>query len=160
MTTHALGKRAALMACKQSYTFYQLCAQGEPAIMSKKKGQTRVYIYPEWCKGCGVCAAFCPGKVMEMNHQGKAEVVREDDCVNCGFCELHCPDFAISVVMKNGTKPIPGTDFCPGVHSPLPHQPEDGKSGCTPSSQAAAGKADEGKSASHLDGENAGKGAA
>lgn len=72
--------------------------------MSKKdKGNSSVTIYPDWCKGCGICIAFCPGKVIEMGSQGKAEVVREQDCINCGFCELHCPDFAISVVPKNGT---------------------------------------------------------
>jgi 2-oxoglutarate ferredoxin oxidoreductase subunit delta len=62
-----------------------------------KKGQTRVVVYGDWCKGCGICAAFCPGSVMEVSVLGKAVVVREDECINCGFCELHCPDFAISV---------------------------------------------------------------
>lgn len=68
--------------------------------MSKKKGQAKVTIYPDWCKGCGICAAFCPSKVLELWPDGKAHVVREEDCVNCGFCELHCPDFAISVTPK------------------------------------------------------------
>ena len=67
-------------------------------MAKKKKGTTTVTIYPDWCKGCGICAAFCPAQVLEMDPQlGKARVVREDDCINCGFCELHCPDFAISV---------------------------------------------------------------
>lgn len=68
--------------------------------MSKKKGQSKVTIYPDWCKGCGICAAFCPAKVMELGADGKAHVVREEECVSCGFCELHCPDFAISVAPK------------------------------------------------------------
>ncbi|WBF69264.1 4Fe-4S binding protein [Desulfovibrio subterraneus] len=63
----------------------------------KKKGQTLVCVYPDWCKGCGICVAFCPGKVLEMSALGKAEPVRPEDCINCGFCELHCPDFAISI---------------------------------------------------------------
>jgi 2-oxoglutarate ferredoxin oxidoreductase subunit delta len=70
------------------------------AVMSKKKGQAKVTIYPDWCKGCGICAAFCPSKVLELRPDGKAHVVREEDCVNCGFCELHCPDFAISVIPR------------------------------------------------------------
>ncbi len=57
-------------------------------------------IYPDWCKGCGICAAFCPAKVIEMDPLGKARVVREDDCIHCGFCELHCPDFAVVVSTK------------------------------------------------------------
>jgi len=73
----------------------------------KKKGQTLVCVYPDWCKGCGLCVAFCPGKVLALNTLGKAEVVQPEDCINCGFCELHCPDFAIAVRPKfaaNGTQ--------------------------------------------------------
>ena len=66
--------------------------------MSKKqKGQTRVCVYPDWCKGCGLCVAFCPAKVLVLNAFGKAEVAHEDECINCVFCELHCPDFAIAI---------------------------------------------------------------
>jgi len=70
-------------------------------VMSvKRKGNSTVTIFPDWCKGCGICAAFCPAKVMELNDQGKAVVIQEDECINCGFCELHCPDFAIMVRPK------------------------------------------------------------
>ena len=70
-------------------------------VMSiKLKGKSLVTIFPDWCKGCGICAAFCPAKVMELNDQNKAVVVREEECINCGFCELHCPDFAIMVKPK------------------------------------------------------------
>lgn len=70
-------------------------------VMSvKRKGNSTVTIFPDWCKGCGICVAFCPGKVMELNDQGKAVVVREEECISCGFCELHCPDFAIMVRPK------------------------------------------------------------
>ena len=71
--------------------------------MAKKKGGTRVVIYSAWCKGCGVCAAFCPGQVIEMGPAGQAVIVREEQCMNCGFCEMHCPDFAISVTEKSDT---------------------------------------------------------
>lgn len=71
--------------------------------MAKKKGGTRVVIYSAWCKGCGVCAAFCPGQVIEMGPAGKAVIAREEQCMNCGFCEMHCPDFAISVTEKSDT---------------------------------------------------------
>lgn len=82
--------------------------------MSKKnKGQTLVCVYPDWCKGCGLCAAFCPAKVLEINALGKAEVVREEDCINCGFCELHCPDFAIAIKPK-----------CTGAACPPPDSAE------------------------------------
>ncbi|MCA1743398.1 MAG: ferredoxin family protein [Desulfonatronovibrio sp.] len=71
--------------------------------MAKNKGESSVRVYSDWCKGCGICVAFCPGNVLKLNNQGKAEVVNEDECINCGFCEVHCPDFAILVHPRNGT---------------------------------------------------------
>lgn len=68
--------------------------------MSQKKGETQVTIYADWCKGCGICVAFCPAGVLEQDASGKARVTHESQCVNCGFCELHCPDFAVSVTPK------------------------------------------------------------
>ncbi|MBG0790325.1 MAG: 4Fe-4S binding protein [Desulfovibrionaceae bacterium] len=70
----------------------------------KSKGNNSVTIYPDWCKGCGICVEFCPQKVLGLNDQGKATVVREANCIRCGFCELHCPDFAI--VVKNKEEPV------------------------------------------------------
>lgn len=77
-----------------------------------KKGKTNVFVYPDWCKGCGLCVAFCPAKVLELGPDGKSTVVREDDCVNCGFCELHCPDFAIVVKPRNNDKDIDPANVC------------------------------------------------
>jgi 2-oxoglutarate ferredoxin oxidoreductase subunit delta len=66
-------------------------------MVKKKSGQTHVTVFTDWCKGCGICVAFCPAKVLELGPDGKARVVHEDECINCGFCERHCPDFAVSV---------------------------------------------------------------
>jgi 2-oxoglutarate ferredoxin oxidoreductase subunit delta len=54
-------------------------------------------IFRDWCKGCGICAEFCPKKCIKMNAAGEPEVVDAKGCTGCGWCELHCPDFAISV---------------------------------------------------------------
>ena len=70
--------------------------------MARKKGETRVKIYHDWCKGCGICVAFCPSNVLKLGNRGKADVVQEDECINCGFCEVHCPDFAVSVRPRKG----------------------------------------------------------
>ena len=77
----------------------------EGVMANKKKGKSTVTVYPDWCKGCGICVEFCPSKVFVIGDQGKATVVNEKDCIHCGFCELHCPDFAIVVRDKT-----PGTD--------------------------------------------------
>lgn len=49
------------------------------------------------CKGCGICAAFCPKQVLKVNEIEKIEVVNEENCIACGQCEMRCPDFAIFV---------------------------------------------------------------
>lgn len=54
-------------------------------------------IKSERCKGCGICVAFCPKKVLELDKLGKIVVVRPEDCIACGQCELRCPDYAIFV---------------------------------------------------------------
>lgn len=62
------------------------------------KIEVKVNINPDWCKGCGICVAFCPKQVLEMNRKDKLEVVRSGDCTACMMCELRCPDLAIEVL--------------------------------------------------------------
>jgi len=56
-----------------------------------------VDVNENWCKGCGLCVAICPKKVLEFNERVKSEPVRIDDCIGCHQCENICPDFAITV---------------------------------------------------------------
>lgn len=65
----------------------------------KKKKPTEVKINLEFCKGCGICIAFCPTQTLGF-HKGKATVAYPENCIGCTFCELRCPDFAISVEEK------------------------------------------------------------
>jgi 2-oxoglutarate ferredoxin oxidoreductase subunit delta len=60
---------------------------------------THVSVNAAWCKGCGLCAAFCQKKTLELNREGKAFQARPDDCVRCGMCVLYCPDLAVSVAL-------------------------------------------------------------
>ena len=66
-----------------------------PAGVDAMKGE--LYIKEKRCKGCGICAAFCPKKVLEVSLLGKITPVRPEDCIACGQCEMRCPDFAIFV---------------------------------------------------------------
>jgi len=61
--------------------------------MSDKKDKI-VTIDKEWCKGCGICVAFCPKSVLAIEN-GKVEIKNIDACIQCGQCELRCPDYAI-----------------------------------------------------------------
>ncbi|MBN1400391.1 MAG: 4Fe-4S binding protein [Anaerolineae bacterium] len=65
------------------------------APMRRQRGQPRVF--GKWCKGCGLCVAFCPQQVYEMREDGHPIVAHAERCVACQWCEIHCPDFAILV---------------------------------------------------------------
>ena len=53
-----------------------------------------------WCKGCGICVAFCPKQVLELDDQDKAVAARPEDCIACKLCELRCPDLAIDIITE------------------------------------------------------------
>lgn len=54
-----------------------------------------VSINTRWCKGCGICVAFCPKKALRLEYE-KA-VHDPERCIACGMCELYCPDLAVTV---------------------------------------------------------------
>lgn len=55
------------------------------------------------CKGCLLCAHFCPKKIIEACHDLNAKgyyPARQTDqekCVGCASCARMCPDVAITV---------------------------------------------------------------
>ena len=55
-----------------------------------------IKINRQWCKGCGICVAFCPKGALSLGTDEKA-VWDADKCVSCGMCERYCPDLAIEV---------------------------------------------------------------
>lgn len=60
-------------------------------------GRKRLVIEDTWCKGCGICAAFCPKQVLEIKN-GKVQITDLENCIFCGMCELRCPDYAMYLV--------------------------------------------------------------
>lgn len=52
-----------------------------------------------WCKGCGICAAFCPKEALEVVEE-KVQRKEGTECILCGMCELRCPDYAIYIEEK------------------------------------------------------------
>jgi 2-oxoglutarate ferredoxin oxidoreductase subunit delta len=70
------------------------------AETKKKKEEPKIDIYKAWCKGCGICVAFCPTGALAKDEAGYPYVEDIEKCINCGWCEIRCPDFAITVVKK------------------------------------------------------------
>jgi 2-oxoglutarate ferredoxin oxidoreductase subunit delta len=72
----------------------------------KAKDTPEIDIYKAWCKGCGICAAFCPTGALARDEAGYPYVKDADKCVECAWCEMRCPDFAIRVsgAKKRGQK--------------------------------------------------------
>jgi 2-oxoglutarate ferredoxin oxidoreductase subunit delta len=64
---------------------------------SKTKKKPTVEVNRSFCKGCGICVAFCPKEVLELDDHEKAVVKRPEQCNACMLCELRCPDIAIEV---------------------------------------------------------------
>jgi len=48
------------------------------------------------CIGCGTCVEKCHNQVLELNDDGKAELVGEE-CIGCGVCAYFCPENAIAL---------------------------------------------------------------
>lgn len=62
----------------------------------------RWIIFPELCKGCGLCIETCPEEVLgwskDLGAYGTPTVaVNAEGCIACRTCADHCPDCAIDV---------------------------------------------------------------
>ena len=74
-----------------------VASTGGPSVGEDKRKLRELLINRQWCKGCGVCVAFCPKRVLELDVEEKAVAVRIEDCICCRLCEFRCPDLAIEM---------------------------------------------------------------
>ena len=58
----------------------------------------------EKCKGCLLCVAYCPTKILEVNKNETNNkgyniitVNAPEKCIGCAFCAIMCPDSVITV---------------------------------------------------------------
>lgn len=58
----------------------------------------------EKCKGCGLCVAACPKKILAintklLNHKGynPADITDRAACISCAMCATMCPDTVITI---------------------------------------------------------------
>ncbi len=55
-----------------------------------------IIIDRQHCIGCGRCSSICPGTLIHLNAEHKAEIVYPRDCWGCASCLKECPAGAIS----------------------------------------------------------------
>lgn len=64
----------------------------------------KVTFKTDLCKGCGLCVAACPKKIVllnvkEINAKGyhPAYIIEIEKCIACAMCATMCPDVVITV---------------------------------------------------------------
>lgn len=68
-----------------------------PARAPRRRPRGHITIFGRWCKGCGLCIAFCPQSVFEADGRGRPVVRFPAKCTACELCVKRCPDMAITV---------------------------------------------------------------
>ena len=82
--------------------------QLEPLTTPMEKAN--FHIFPDFCKGCGLCKEKCPNDVLiwseKLGVYGTPIVKPKDEesCIACLICEMVCPDAAIYIEKKRGKK--------------------------------------------------------
>ena len=62
-----------------------------------------IHIDRDVCTGCGLCEAFCPVNVFEMEN-GEPVAVRPLDCWGCETCAGQCPVYAIRIEASSASR--------------------------------------------------------
>ncbi len=68
------------------------------------------HIFPEFCKGCGLCKEKCPNQCLiwspDLGVYGTPTVKPKDDdsCIACNICAMVCPDCSIKIDRKKHRK--------------------------------------------------------
>ncbi len=62
---------------------FERFAQGDAALLVNRA----------WCKGCNLCVAACPSRILTLDAAQRIVVTDIARCIFCGVCAVRCPDF-------------------------------------------------------------------
>lgn len=58
----------------------------------------------EKCKGCSMCVAACPKKLLEIDEKrlnlkgyNPVDITDREKCISCAMCATMCPDCVITI---------------------------------------------------------------
>jgi 2-oxoglutarate ferredoxin oxidoreductase subunit delta len=82
------------------------------AMSTQRVSRGTLVIDEEKCKGCELCIAACPPKVLVMseavNEIGYRYPQLTPGCTGCTACQMVCPDFVFSVYrLESASLPAP-----------------------------------------------------
>jgi 2-oxoglutarate ferredoxin oxidoreductase subunit delta len=75
-------------------------------VEKNKPRAVKPVIQVERCKGCGICAKFCPEKILVLGHELNSygyptiTMIDEKACTHCLRCSLVCPDVVFAFVLE------------------------------------------------------------
>lgn len=75
----------------------------KPEVLTTPMEKAIFHIFPEYCKGCGLCIEKCPKGTLiwseTLGVYGTPSVKPKDkeSCIACNICEMVCPDCAIRI---------------------------------------------------------------
>lgn len=73
------------------------------------KGEGKIKIDLERCKGCGLCIDSCPKKLIGLDeslnkHGVHPAYFKGESCSGCAFCAQVCPECCIEVYREDTSK--------------------------------------------------------
>lgn len=72
----------------------------------KPAKNNQVIVFHNYCKGCGLCVAKCPVKVISFSKSKLGYLstpsveIDNQGCIGCGICEINCPDCALKLLKQ------------------------------------------------------------
>ncbi len=82
------------------------------AIQRYAQGNWALVVNRAWCKGCNLCVAACPSRILALDATQLVYVTDIGRCVFCGLCAVRCPDFVFVLERPNGrhSRPSPSAE--------------------------------------------------